>query len=195
MGLVSDGFIIDPPACLPLFLHGLLWEFPNKQATQGGCFLILQRFLGITPSWIVWGGIWCRNGSACGAKTRAPYNPVPKIPWLTTSWPCTTSWYRLLLHLWPPTPSWRGFGMLSWLELGGLLLPPWSCIETKYKFSRCLPTELPWWDHIEWWICMDTTLSSISWCILRLGTPCNSPSWKRKVLIGHYNRVPRSVTR
>ena len=46
-GLVAEGFLIDPPECFPLFLHGLLWEFPNMQATQGDIFLTLLIFLGI----------------------------------------------------------------------------------------------------------------------------------------------------
>ena len=48
-GLVSEGFLIDPPEHLPLVLNGLLWEFPNKHATQGGSFLIFLSFLGIIP--------------------------------------------------------------------------------------------------------------------------------------------------
>ena len=35
-GLVSEGFLIDPLECFPLVLYGLLWDFPNMQATQGG---------------------------------------------------------------------------------------------------------------------------------------------------------------
>ena len=49
LGLVSEGFLIDPLEHLPLVLHGLLWYFPNMQATQGGSFLILMSFLGIIP--------------------------------------------------------------------------------------------------------------------------------------------------
>ena len=32
---------------LPLVLHGLLWDFPNRQVKQGGSFLILLISLGI----------------------------------------------------------------------------------------------------------------------------------------------------
>ena len=32
-GMVSEGFLIDPPDCLSLVLHVLLWEFTNKHAT------------------------------------------------------------------------------------------------------------------------------------------------------------------
>ena len=35
-GLVFEGLLIDPPDCLPFILHGLLWEFPNNLAAQGG---------------------------------------------------------------------------------------------------------------------------------------------------------------
>ena len=45
-GMVSEGFLIDPPENFPLVLHGLLWEFPNKKMTQGG---ILLSLLGIIP--------------------------------------------------------------------------------------------------------------------------------------------------
>ena len=48
-GLVSEGLLIDPPECLNLVLHGLLWEVTNKQGTQGGSFLILLIFFGIIP--------------------------------------------------------------------------------------------------------------------------------------------------
>ena len=46
-GLVSEVFLIDPPKRLPLVLHGLLWYFPNREATQGRSFLTLLIFLGI----------------------------------------------------------------------------------------------------------------------------------------------------
>ena len=49
LGLVSEGLLIDPLDCLPLVLHGILWDFTNKQSKQGGSFLILLRFLGIIP--------------------------------------------------------------------------------------------------------------------------------------------------
>ena len=50
MGQVSKGFLIDPPECLPLVLHGLLWYFPNKQVTGGGSGgLILLSFIDNTP--------------------------------------------------------------------------------------------------------------------------------------------------
>ena len=46
-GLVSEVFLIELPKNLPLVIHGLLWDFTNKQATQGGSFLILLILLGI----------------------------------------------------------------------------------------------------------------------------------------------------
>ena len=33
LGMVSKGLLIDPPDFLRLVLHGLLWYFPNSQAT------------------------------------------------------------------------------------------------------------------------------------------------------------------
>ena len=48
-GLVYEGFLIEPPECLPLVIHGIMWDFPNIQATQVGSFLILLIFLGIIP--------------------------------------------------------------------------------------------------------------------------------------------------
>ena len=47
LGLVSKDSLIDLLDYLPLVLHGLLWDFPNKQATKGGSFLVLLSFLGI----------------------------------------------------------------------------------------------------------------------------------------------------
>ena len=46
-GLVSEVFLMDPPERLPLVFHGLLWDFPNIQTTQGGKFFTLLSFLGI----------------------------------------------------------------------------------------------------------------------------------------------------
>ena len=47
LGLVSEVFLIYPPECLTLVLHGILWDFTNKKATQGGTFMILLIFLDI----------------------------------------------------------------------------------------------------------------------------------------------------
>ena len=46
-GLVHEELLVDPHRFFPLALHGLLWDFPNIQSTQRGCFLELLRFLGI----------------------------------------------------------------------------------------------------------------------------------------------------
>ena len=48
-GLFSEGFLVDPFGCLPLVLHGLLWDFTNIQATQGGSFMIFLVLLVIIP--------------------------------------------------------------------------------------------------------------------------------------------------
>ena len=48
-GLVSKSFLIHLPDCFYLVLHGLLWGFTNRQATQGGGVLTLLVFLGIIP--------------------------------------------------------------------------------------------------------------------------------------------------
>ena len=49
LGLVSEGFLIDQLEFLPLVFHGLLWDFPNMQATLWRSFLILLSFLGSIP--------------------------------------------------------------------------------------------------------------------------------------------------
>ena len=48
-GLVSEVFLMDPPERLPLVFHGLLWDFPNREATHRGNFLTSLIFLGIIP--------------------------------------------------------------------------------------------------------------------------------------------------
>ena len=78
LGLVSKGFLVDPPDRLPLVFHGLLWDFPNSQATQGGFFLSFLRFLDISPLLdnmsrylkVQWFSLWFR--------TRNPLSSQPK---------------------------------------------------------------------------------------------------------------------
>ena len=48
-GMFYEGFLIDPPERLPLALHGLLWEFPNSQATLGGGGSYPADILGYNP--------------------------------------------------------------------------------------------------------------------------------------------------
>ena len=71
--------VMDPGlVCLPLVLRGLLWEFPNRQATQGGSFMSLLSLLGITPLLDSlrrdfkeqWFTLWCQN--------RTPLLSYPK---------------------------------------------------------------------------------------------------------------------
>ena len=58
---------------------------------------------------------------------------------------------------------------------------------------RCLPRKPPWCAPLGWKIWVDMPPSSISRYLLKIGAPCNPPLWSRKVLIGHQNRVMRSV--
>ena len=44
-GLVLESFLMDPPECLALFFHSILWDFPNRQARQGNNFCTLLIFL------------------------------------------------------------------------------------------------------------------------------------------------------
>ena len=46
-GLLSNLFLINPPGCLHLVIHGLLWNFLNRQAVQGENFLALLIFWGV----------------------------------------------------------------------------------------------------------------------------------------------------
>ena len=38
-GLVSEGFLVDLPGRFLLVLHGILWDFQNRQASQEGSLL------------------------------------------------------------------------------------------------------------------------------------------------------------
>ena len=188
-GLVSKGFLMDPPESFPLGLHGLVWDFLNMQAAKEGIFLTFLRCLGVIPLLDNIRRNFKDQGSVCGAKLVATSCPVPKDPRLTTDCPRPTSQDWLLPHHFPPPSSWQGFGMVSWSDLGVLLLPPGFCLGPKSGFSRCPPMEPPWCASIEWQIWLYLTHSCVSPCLLYLGSPCNPPSWERKVLIGHQNRV------
>ena len=45
LGLVYEGLVIDSLKCLHLVLHGLLWDFPNMNATQEGKFSDISDIL------------------------------------------------------------------------------------------------------------------------------------------------------
>ena len=83
--------------------------------------------------------------------------------------------------------------MVSQSELRGIILPIGSCLGPKYGFYRYLPRDPPGCTPLGWRIWFYLTLSGISIRLLGIGNPCNPPSWARKVLIGHQNRVPRLV--
>ena len=86
--MVSEGLLMDPPERLPLVLHGLLWDFPNMHATQGGNLFTLLSFLGIIPflkilrrdfNWQRF-SLWCKPG--------APSRIVQEGLLLATAWTC-----------------------------------------------------------------------------------------------------------
>ena len=116
-GLVSEVFLINPPERLPLILHGLLWDFSNSQATLGGSFPTLWILLGIIPFFDHLRGYLKEKNPAYGAKPGAPSRLIPKSPRLTIDWPYPPSLARLIPYIYPPPPSWWGFGMGSWSEL------------------------------------------------------------------------------
>ena len=78
LDLFPEGLLIEPLECLPLFLHVIFGDFPNKQATQGGSFLIFLSFLCIIPfldsTWRdlkeQWFILWC--------QTRISLSSLPK---------------------------------------------------------------------------------------------------------------------
>ena len=191
-GLLSEEFLIDPLESLPLVLYGLLWDFPNIQATQGRSFMILMSFLDIIPlSYSLmrdlkeqWFSLWCQSRISLSSRPRRS-----SVDHSLSMSPLVISAHILYF---PLPPGWWVFEIVSWLELGGLLLPPGSCLGPRYRFSRCHPRELPWCAPLEWRIWVDMTLSGISICLLGKGNTCNPLSWARKVLIGYHNRVPRS---
>ena len=76
--MVYEGFLIETLECLPLVLRGLLWDFPNKQVTKEGSFLILLSFLGITPlldslsrdlkeQWFI---LWCQTRISLSSRPK-----------------------------------------------------------------------------------------------------------------------------
>ena len=66
---------------------------------KGGVLLIFWDSWVLPPSRIIWGGIWMRNGPAWGVRPGSPSRPIPKFSQMTTSCPCTPSWYQLLPHI------------------------------------------------------------------------------------------------
>ena len=77
-GLVLEGFLMDPLERLPLVLHGLLWDYPNMQATKGGNFFTLPIFLGNIPLLESprrdlndqWFSLWCQTRSSLSSCPR-----------------------------------------------------------------------------------------------------------------------------
>ena len=78
LGLVSKVFLIDPIECLRLILHVILWDLSNMQSTQGGIFLILMSFLGITPLLYIlmrdlndqWFSMWFQTRRSLSSRHR-----------------------------------------------------------------------------------------------------------------------------
>ena len=114
-GLVSKVLLIDPPELLSLVLHGLLWYFSNKQATQGVSFLIFLVFLGIFPlldSLIRgfkehWFNMWCQSRISLSPRPQRSlvdhsldmYSLMSSDPseYLSTSYKLVGIWDRLLV--------------------------------------------------------------------------------------------------
>ena len=149
----------------------------------------------LLPFWIIWGGIWRSNGSACGTKPGAPSCLAPKGPRLTTAWKYPTPWVSLLLNPFPPPPSLWLVGMGYWSEIEDILLYPGSHLGPKYGWSRRLPRRIPWCAPPGWKLWFGLVISGISKYNLRIVAPWNSHLWEWKVIIGHYNQVPRLVPR
>ena len=87
-GLVSEDFPMDSPKRFPLVLHGFLWGFPNREATQGGNFFTLLIFLGIIRLLESLRFLKIRIDLSYGAKPRAPSHIVQEYFLFTTAWPC-----------------------------------------------------------------------------------------------------------
>ena len=134
MGLVSEDLLIEPPGCLALVFHGILWDFPNRQETQGRNFWPCWYSCWFPLSWIIRGGNIKCNGSACGAKPKSPSCHIPRGLRLTTYWPCPPSWDRILQNNCQLPPSWWGVGTDSWLDLGCLILLTGSLLGPKYEY-------------------------------------------------------------
>ena len=195
LGLVYEGYQINLPEHFPLVLHGLLWYFPNIQATQGGSFLALLIFFGITPLLdnlrIYLGYLWF---SLC-FQTRISFSYRTKhftvdhrlgiyylarlgpTKYLFTSSKLVGIWYGLSVGVRRSSPIPR---LLSWPKSG---------------FYRCIPRKPLWCAPLGWQIWVDLTLSGISRCLLGLDDPWNPPLWARKVLIGYENQVHRLIPR
>ena len=133
-GMVLEGFLMDPPESLFLFLHGLLWDFINRKATQGVTSLPYWYYWVLFLSWRVWGGIWMSSGLAYGAKPGHLFHSVQEGIILTTAWPCPTSRGCLLSHPFLPFSGWWEFWMGFKLRLGDLLLLPGNGLDLGCKF-------------------------------------------------------------
>ena len=70
---------MGPHECLPLVLHGLLWDPPNRQLTHRGGVLTLLRFLGIIPllnnlkcylkeKWVI---LWCQTRRSLSSRSKS----------------------------------------------------------------------------------------------------------------------------
>ena len=193
-GLVSEGFLIDLPERLTLVLHGLLWDLPNSQETQGGSFLTFLSLLGIIPLLDNLRRYLKEQWFSLCCQTRIYLYSCPKMPlvdhilamsYLMISYPTVSFTTSSKL-----VGIWDGFLVEFRRSSPASRISSWH----KYSFYRCLPRETPWCAPLGWKIYVDLTLSSISQCILGIGAPCNSPLWARKVLIGPQNRVPRLIT-
>ena len=120
-GLVSKVFLIYPPEYLLLVIFGLLWYFPNSLESQGGGSDLVDIPGVLFPYWIILWFILTYNGSACDSKPGSTSRAISKGPWLTISGTCSILWHWLQTHHFTLPPSCWRVGMVSQLELEGLL--------------------------------------------------------------------------
>ena len=127
LGLVYEGFLVDPFYWLTLVLYGLFWYFTNRKYTQGGIFMTFIRLLGVIPLLDnIIGGFKVQCFSL-SFQTGSSLLYSPKISLVDQK----LSIPSLVINIFPLISSWWEGVMVSWLGLVGLLQNPGYFLRPK----------------------------------------------------------------
>ena len=114
---------------------------------KGLFFCTWWNYWGLLPSWIIWGGTFRCNVSACGDKPKDTSHILSRGHQWTTAWPYLPLWAWILPHNCPLPPS--AYMVSYWPKiLIFQVSPQGTSLMWSYRVSKW-----GWYDHF-WYLTM-----------------------------------------